>query len=223
MGKVTRFTPEQKRIIKKTRALVCRRLDNEGTGHDWWHTVRVRNNALRIGNAERADMFIVELGALLHDVADWKFHSEKEGGRVAERFLSGLKLDPKTIKRVRYIVDHISFKGGTSSLKLKTLEAQVVRDADRLDALGAIGIARAFAMGGFLRRPVHVPGERPKFFKSKAAYKKYKGTTINHFYEKILKLIDLMHTKTGRKLARGRHKFVKEYLNRFYEEWEGKR
>lgn len=203
---------------------VKKRLDGESTGHDWWHIARVWNNALRIEKAEKADLFIVQLAALLHDIADWKFHNgdHKKGAKIAQEILSKYGVDGKIINHVCKIVLNISFKGAGVKNKIKTLEGKIVQDADRLDAIGAIGIARCFAYGGFVGHQIHDPRIKPKHHKTFAAYKSNKNTSINHFYEKLLSLKNLMNTKTGRKMAQDRHKFMAQYLKRFFKEWEGK-
>jgi uncharacterized protein len=211
------------RIIKKTREFVSKKLAGDTTGHDWFHIQRVVRNARLIGKKEKADLFVVELAALLHDIADWKFHKDpNEGVKLTKSWLSELKLNQNIIDEVVYVVQHISFKGGTNKHKMKTIEGMVVQDADRLDALGAIGIARAFAYGEYKKRPIYDPKILPQNFNKPgdfAKYKNYNGTTINHFYEKILWLRDLMNTRTGYKLAGVREKFVKDYLKQFYKEW----
>ncbi|HEX5429735.1 MAG TPA: HD domain-containing protein [Patescibacteria group bacterium] len=194
-------------ILVKTRGFVRTKLENEATGHDWYHIERVVRAAKLIGKKEKADLFIVELGALLHDIADWKFNQDQHAGeKVTRKWLISLGLDKDNIERVAYIVQNISFKVGANKHKMKSIEGMVVQDADRLDALGAIGVARAFAYGGYKHRMIYDPEGKSE-------------TSIKHFYDKILWLRDLMNTKTGYKLAGEREKFVKNYLKQFYKEW----
>ena len=210
--------------IKQIVLEVKKHLDGEGTGHDWWHIERVLKNGIFIGKAEKADLFIVQLAALLHDIADWKFHNgdHAKGAKISREILSRYCVDEKIINHVCEIVLNISFKGAGVKNKIKTLEGKVVQDADRLDALGAIGIARCFAYGGFSGRQIHNPRIRPNHHKTFAAYKNNKGTSINHFYEKLLLLKNMMNTQTGKKMAQERHKFMEKYLKTFFKEWGGK-
>lgn len=215
---------EKAEIIRKTEDHVRQLLSGESTGHDWWHIQRVWKNAIHIGEEERADMFVVELAALLHDVADWKFHGgdEKAGSRVAREWLVSLGVDEITTAHVCGIVDDISFKGAGVRTAMKTNEGMVVQDADRLDALGAIGIARAFAYGGHKGREIYNPDIPPILHKSFQEYKSANGTTINHFREKLVLLKDLMNTRTGRAMAEERHNYLLNFLEQFQLEWEGK-
>jgi uncharacterized protein len=210
-------------IIQKTADYVCDVLADDATGHDWWHIHRVRQLALRIGRDEEANLFVVELAALLHDIADWKFHDGDEtlGPRRASAWLAGQGVDPTTIDHVAEIVARVSFKGAGVATPMRSLEGNVVQDADRLDALGAIGIARTFAYGAHAGNPIHTPDAAPVQHESFAAYKSAKGTTINHFYEKLLLLADRMNTDTGRVLAKQRHAFMEQFLERFFAEWDG--
>ena len=197
---------------------------NEPTGHDWWHIYRVWKLACKIGIEENADLFVVQLAALLHDIADWKFNdgNEKTGGIVASKLLTEQNIDPLISKKVVTIVNTVSFKGAKVKSTVNTLEGKVVQDADRLDAIGAIGIARTFAYGGSKGRPIYDPTIKPVLHESFDAYKASVSPTINHFYEKLLLLKDQMNTETGRKLAYERHRFMKHYLAQFYDEWTGK-
>jgi uncharacterized protein len=210
-------------VIKKTASFVRKTLENDNTGHDWWHIERVYNTAVHIAKKEKANMFVVELAALLHDIADWKFHQgdEKAGGRKSREWLASLKVDEEVITAVCDIVDNIGFKGGVKN-NIKTIEGKVVQDADRLDAMGAVGISRVFAYGGHKGRPIYNPEEKAKVYKSFSQYKNASPSSINHFYEKLLLLKDLMNTKTGKKLAKKRHDFLKVYLKNFFKEWQGK-
>lgn len=211
-------------IIKKTADFVKKQTLGENTGHDWWHIYRVWQNAKKIGRLEKADMFVVELAALLHDIADYKFHGgdDTKGAKIASHWLTKLKVNKDIIKHVSNIILETSFKGAGVKNKIKTKEGQVIQDADRLDALGAIGIARVFATGAKLNRPIYDPRVKPILHKSFKSYKKHDSHSINHFYAKLLLLKDRMNTKAGKKLALERHQYMKNYLARFYKEWEGK-
>ena len=214
-------------IIRQTETFVKETLQTAEGGHDWFHIERVRNTALHIAKKEKADAFIVELGALLHDIADSKFHDgdENVGPEKARRFLSELGLDTATIEHIENIIRYVSFKTTLDKEKaaFHSKELDVIRDADRLDAIGAIGIARTFNYGGFKNRAIYDPEIRPDLEMDKATYKKSTAPTINHFYEKLLLLKDMMTTATGKAMAEGRHKFLETYLEQFFAEWEGKR
>jgi len=199
-------------------------VDAEG-GHDWWHIYRVWKTAKHIAASEQVDVFVVELGALLHDIADSKFHNGDEsiGPKRAGELLQSLQVDEPVIIHVQNIISHISFKGGNHQQAFRSKELDVVQDADRLDAIGAIGIARAFNYGGFKNRSLHDPGIQPNLAMSREEYKTNKAPTINHFYEKLLLLKDRMNTATGKALAAERHAFMETYLNQFYKEWEGEK
>lgn len=213
-------------LVEKTIDYIKDTLKDAEGGHDWFHTQRVFKNTLLIAKDENVDILVVSLGALLHDVADAKFHggNEEIGPRKAREFLTSLKVPGKTVNHVVNIVRHISFKNSLGKSRKKPFtskELKVVQDADRLDAMGAIGIARAFNFGGFKNRPLYNPEIPPHPNMSKAAYKKSDGPTINHFYEKLLLLKDGMQTKAGKKLAQERHEFMLAYLEQFYKEWNG--
>jgi uncharacterized protein len=212
-------------IIQKTTDHVRSLLSGEGSGHDWFHIERVRNVALRIAREEKADLFIVELAALLHDVADWKFAGgdHDAGHRAAREWLASLNVEPAVMDHVASIIKDLSFKGAGVKTPMKTIEGQCVQDADRLDAIGAIGIARAFAYGGHKGRPLYDPAIPPHPHASFEAYKKNTGPTINHFYEKLLLLKDRMSTNTGRRLAADRHVYLESFLTQFLSEWSGQR
>jgi uncharacterized protein len=200
-------------IIANTEAFVQETLAGEGTGHDWWHIDRVRKNALHIAHEEGADTFIVELGALLHDIADHKFHKgdHEVGPKVAREWLESQSLDEESIERIVHIVGNVSFsKSKQTPLSERPKELQVVQDADRLDALGAVGIARAFAYGGFKQRPLYDPGATGD-----------NDTSVQHFYDKLLLLKDLMNTAAGKRMAESRHAYMEQYLETFYREWNG--
>jgi uncharacterized protein len=211
-------------VIQETRKYVRQKMTGEGTGHDWFHVERVVIMAKRIARKEKgADLFIVEIAALLHDIADWKFHGDETiGAKVSRVWLSSLSVNEEIIEHVCEIVQHISFKGGVNKVKLQTKEGQIVQDSDRLDALGAIGIGRTFAYGGFKGREMYNPDIKPKTFSTLEEYKNAKNTTINHFYEKLLLLKDRMNTKTAKKIAAKRELFMKKFLKEFYKEWGGK-
>lgn len=217
------MNPEQQKIIQRVADGVKKKLEGEGSGHDWWHTVRVWNMAKKIGVQEGADIFIIELAALLHDIADWKFHGgdESAGPRQARLVLEEQQIPEEIISHVCEIIATMSFKGAGVKTEMKTLEGRIVQDADRLDAIGAMGIARAFAYGGHKQRPLHDPAIKPLEHQSKEEYFKSQSTTINHFYEKLLLLKDRMNTQAAKQIAEGRHKYMEEYLERFFKEWEG--
>ncbi|WP_335966774.1 HD domain-containing protein [Galbibacter sp. PAP.153] len=211
--------------IEHTIAFVKEALINAEGGHDWFHIQRVFNNALLIAKDEKkADPLIVGLGALLHDIADAKFHDGDEtiGPKTAETFLRSIKVDETTIEHVKKIIENISFKGGNFNQQFKSLELDIIQDADRLDAIGAIGIARCFNYGGFKNRKLYDPEIAPKMNMSKAEYKKSQSPTINHFYEKLLLLKDRMNTKTGKKIAQKRHEYMEGFLEEFYNEVNGR-
>src|SRR5438552_3597868 len=205
-------------IIQKTTDHVRGLLSGEGSGHDWFHVERVRNVAINIAREEDADSFVVELAALLHDVADWKFAGgdHDAGPRAARDWLATLNVDQAVIDHVAAIIANLSFKGAGVETPMGTIEGRCVQDADRLDALGAIGIARAFAYGGHKGRALYDPAIPPAPHASFEAYKKSTGPTINHFYEKLLLLKDRMNTATGRRLAAERHAFMEQYLEQFF-------
>lgn len=215
---------DKETIVAKTEAYVRELLSGEGSGHDWWHIARVRNLAVAIGEREGADSYVVQLGALLHDVADWKFHDgdASVGPRKAREWLMSLGADEATVAAVEEIVADISFKGAGVKTPMRTLEGKCVQDADRLEALGAIGIGRAFAYGGHANRLMHDPDAQPEQHQSFEQYKTAKGTTVNHFYEKLLLLRERMNTPTGRAIAEERHAFMEEFLRRFFVEWEAR-
>lgn len=209
-------------LIEKTKEFVKKTLGiSDPTAHDWYHVERVLKNSLRIAKTEpSANLGVVKLAALLHDIADWKFtDDETKGGKIARKWLEKNKVDEKIVKQVSDIVDTISYKGGTNP-PMKSTEGKIVQDADRLDAMGAIGIARAFAYGGFKNRAIYDPENKPKLFKNAKDYKNNDGTSVNHFYEKLLLLKGMMNTKMGKQLAAKRHKILEDFLKEFYKEWE---
>lgn len=209
-------------VIQKTEDFVKEKLSGEGTGHDWWHIDRVRRNALTIGKKESVDLLVVELAALLHDIADYKFHGGDEtiGPRLSREWLTSLNVDQKIVNHVSDIVAHISFKGAGVKNKISTIEGKVVQDADRLDAIGAIGIARCFAYNGHIGNEIYSPDTPPVMHKTAEAYKKFKGTAINHFYEKLLLLKDRMNTDTAKAMTEHRHKYMQDFLKEFLAEWD---
>jgi uncharacterized protein len=212
---------KNEKIIDSTIKFVKNKLQNAEGGHDWWHIYRVWNSAKLIAKTEEVDSLIVELGALLHDIADSKFNNGDEtiGPKIAKEFLQSENLDEKTISHIINIIENISFKGGKEIQKFKSLELDVIQDADRLDAIGAIGIARTFNYGGFKNREIFNPDIPPNLEMTKEEYKNSTVPTINHFYEKLLLLKDRMNTETGKKLAEERHVFMEEFLSQFYKEW----
>jgi len=214
---------DKKQILENTIAFVKETLKNAEGGHDWFHIQRVLKNARLIAKNEDVDDFVVSLGALLHDIADSKFHNGDEaiGPKVAEEFLKSQHVDITVIEHVVQIINNISFKGGKVARTFSSLALDVVQDADRLDAIGAIGIARTFNYGGFKNNAIYNPDVLPELNMSKAEYKKGNGTTVNHFYEKLLLLKDKMNTETGKQLAQQRHKYMEGFLEQFYGEWNG--
>lgn len=197
-------------------------MQNDTSGHDWWHVERVRTLALVIGKKENANLFIVELAALLHDVADWKLNeSEEKGKNEIIDILRNNSIDKEKSTHITSIIDGLSFKGAGVETSMDTIEGKVVQDADRLDAIGAIGIARAFAYGGNKKRLMYDPAVLPVFHASFEEYKNSKGPTINHFYEKLLLLKNLMNTDSAKSMAKNRHKFMEKYLNEFNKEISG--
>lgn len=212
-------------IIEQAVEFVKHTLKNAEGGHDWWHIQRVWNNAISIAHTEGGNLFVIELAALLHDIADAKFHggNEELGPQMAKQFLESLKVENEVIEHVQQIIRYISFKGGNFKIGFQSLELQIVQDADRLDALGAIGIARAFNYGGFKNRELYNPNIQPLMNMTKEEYKNSNAPTINHFYEKLLLLKDRMNTETGKKLAEQRHLFMESFLEQFYLEWNGDR
>ncbi len=210
-------------VIKNTVEFVQKTLGDAEGGHDWFHIQRVYNNAKLIAEGENANRFIVKLGALLHDIADYKFHNgdESKGPQMASDFLKTQEVSKEDTAHIIKIIENVSFKGGNEKQSFNSTELQIVQDADRLDALGAIGIARTFNYGGFKGRALYDPEIEPNLNMTKEEYKASTAPTINHFYEKLLLLKDLMNTETGRKIAEERHRFMENYLQQFYSEWDG--
>jgi uncharacterized protein len=212
-------------IVHKTILFVQEKLENAEGGHDWFHIERVYKNALLIAENEVCDVNVVKLGALLHDIADSKFHDGDEaiGPKIAREFLESENADEVTIQHVINIIENLSFKGGNAEKTFSSVELDIVQDADRLDAMGAIGIARTFNYGGFKNRPLHNPNIAPNLHMSKEEYKNSEAPTINHFYEKLLLLRYKMNTETGKKIAQERHQFMINFLSQFYAEWDGEK
>lgn len=214
--------------IQKAKEFVKKELYGETTGHDYWHSLLVWRNAKNIGKTENADMLVVELAALLHDIGDWKISGgESTGAEKNRKFLEEIKIDEKRIQHILDIIEGLAFKGSIDK-PLLSIEGQIVQDADRLEALGAIGIARAFASGQKFRQEIYNPDIKPAPHRNPEDYKKQytgerKNTSINHFYEKLLFIKDLMNTEAAKKIAEERHLYMKQFLTRFYEEWEGKK
>ncbi|MEX0288754.1 MAG: HD domain-containing protein [Flavobacteriaceae bacterium] len=216
----------QNQLIEKTKAFVKETLEGAEGGHDWFHIERVYKNSLLIAEEEKADTFVVSLAALLHDIADAKFHGGDEtiGPKLARDFLLKHRVEEATVEHVEQIIRNISFKNSLEkrSNPFNSTELKIVQDADRLDAIGAIGIARTFNYGGYKNRKLYDPDIPPDLSMNKETYKKANSPTINHFYEKLLLLKDKMNTDAGKRLAEERHKFMLQYLEHFYKEWNGK-
>lgn len=210
-------------IIDKTIFFVKEQLQCAEGGHDWFHVQRVFRNALLISENETCNLEVVKLGALLHDIADSKFHDGDEtiGPKIARDFLEKQQVSEEIIGHVVLIIQNISYKGGNFEQQFTSKELEIIQDADRLDALGAIGIARMFNYGGFKNRPIYNPEIAPNLKMDKEAYKNNNAPTLNHFYEKLLLLKDKMNTDTGKKLAEDRHNYMVRFLSQFYAEWDG--
>ena len=207
-------------IIEKTKIFVKDKLYGEGSGHDWFHIERVYNLATYICEKENGDEFIVKMTALLHDIDDWKFKKENNTDTtVTENFLKSMNIDEKYINIILNIIKTMSFKGGVVDSTQHTLEGKIVQDADRLDAIGAIGIARTFAYGGSKNRLIYNPNIKPIEYTSLDDVKNKDNHTVNHFYEKLFKLKDLMNTDTAKHIALERHRFMELFLEEFYYEW----
>lgn len=212
------------KLIEATKAFVKKDLKYAEGGHDWFHTLRVYNNAELIAKKENVNMLVVKLSALLHDIADPKFNDGDEtiGPKKASKFLLEQNVDSEIIEHVTKIIENMSFKNSFDlNPTFTSKEMEVVQDADRLDAIGAIGIARCFNYGGFKNRALYNPEIPPKLNMTKAEYKNSDSPTINHFSEKLLLLKDQMNTKTGKRIATDRHKYMEGFLKQFYNEWEG--
>ncbi len=216
--------PKENKLIEETALFVQEQLKEAEGGHDWWHILRVWNNTKLIAKSEGVDPLIVQLSALLHDIADPKFHNGDEtiGPSIAREYLESKDVMEPIIQHVVSIIENMSYKNSLGELSFNSTEMQVVQDADKLDAIGAIGIARAFNYGGFKNRAIFDPTIKPQLDMTKEEYKNSTAPTINHFYEKLLLLKDMMHTKTGKQIAEQRHRYMEDYLKQFYGEWEGR-
>lgn len=211
-------------IIEATIAFVKEELYGAEKGHDWWHAWRVWQLCRELLKTEQGNVRLCELGALLHDISDHKFNdgNEEKGLLKAEKFMKSIKLSPDEISSVIDICKNISFKGGLKETTEKSPELKIVQDADRLDAMGAIGIARSFHYGGFRNRCIYDPGIPPKTYSSAEEYRNSESPTLNHFHEKLLLLKDKMNTPTGKRMAERRHRFMLDFLTEFFNEWAGK-
>jgi uncharacterized protein len=212
-------------LVSKTIFFVKQKLENAEGGHDWFHIERVYKNALAISRNENCDELVVKLSALLHDIADSKFHKGDEtiGPKIAREFLASENVPEETILQVVNIINNISYKGGNFEKVYHSKELDIVQDADRLDAIGAIGIARTFNYGGFKNRPMYNPSIPPNLHMSKEEYKNSEAPTLNHFYEKLLFLKEKMNTETGKQIAEQRHHYMETFLSQFYAEWDGEK
>lgn len=214
------MTNEQ--IIQQTVDFIRKEFSGDSAGHDWWHIYRVWKNAIAICEIEKADSFIVQLAALLHDLDDWKFNETGDETPLrAKAWLESCNVGSSIADSVCRIIMHISYKGAGVENKMDSLEGFIVQDADRLDAIGAIGIGRAFAYGGYKNRPLYDPDSPPQMHASFEEYKNSKSATINHFYEKLLLLKDRMNTQTAKRIAEERHDVMVKFLDQFMLEWEG--
>jgi uncharacterized protein len=214
---------ETDKILENTIHFVKDQLKGAEGGHDWFHIERVYNNALLISKKETGNIFVVSLAALLHDIADSKFHNGDEsiGPKIAKEFLQTQNIKLEIIEHIVNIIKNTSFKGGNFTKDFESKELDIVQDADRLDAIGAIGIARCFNYGGFKEREIYNPKIKPNLKMTKEEYKNANAPSINHFYEKLLLLKNKMNTNTGKALAEKRHAFMLLYLDQFYREWNG--
>jgi uncharacterized protein len=215
---------EKQEIINKTAEFARNFFEGENSGHDWFHTERVWKMAKYLAEKENAGLFVTEMAALLHDVADWKLNDgdEKAGLKKVQNWLEGNTVEEKAIEHILSIIDRMSFSKETEGKKIDTVEGFVVQDADRLDAIGAIGVARTFAFGGTRNRKIYDPNIKPKTIATFEQYKNGESTSINHFYEKILLLKDRLNTKAAKEIGEERHKFVEDFLKQFLKEWEGR-
>lgn len=211
----------QQKHLLRTEKFVRNIFKNEGSGHDWWHVYRVKNYALEIAKKEKGNLYLVEMAALLHDLDDWKL-KKAPGENRTQKWLNHLGIEEKAAAQILEIISQVSFKGARVKTKPATTEAEIVQDADRLDAIGAIGIARTFAYGGSKSRLIYDPETEPVLHDNFKAYKNSAAPTINHFYEKLLLLKERMNTETGKKMAESRHRFMESFLEQFFNEWEVK-
>ena len=208
----------ENQVLRQTGEYIEILFANEESGHDWWHIHRVRNLALKIAETEGGSRFIIEMAALLHDLDDWKINGDEKGGR-AVAWLKNIKASENEIQKIKEIIDQVSYKGAGVSTNATSIEAKIVQDADRLDAIGAIGIARTFAYGGNKGRPIYLPQIKPELHNDFESYKKGTAPTINHFYEKLLLLKKRLNTRTAIEMAEKRHIFMEEFLEQFFLEW----
>jgi uncharacterized protein len=212
----------QQEIIQRTVEFVKNEFQDDSSGHDWWHIHRVWKNALAICRHEQADEFIVQLAALLHDLDDWKFNEgDDETPHRARAWMESCEVDRGIVAKVCEIIMNVSFKGAQVKNRMNSLEGFIVQDADRLDAIGAIGIARAFAYGGYKDRPLYDPQLPPQMHATFEQYRNSKSATINHFHEKLLLLKDMMNTPTAKRVAQERHDVMLRFLDQFMKEWDG--
>ncbi len=215
------ITDEKQKVVIQTERFIREFFSNESSGHDWWHIFRVREMAVKIAKIEGGNLFQIEMAALLHDLDDWKLNFEKEKIKT-EEWLARFSLNHADVSEILLIISQVSFKGAGVKTSATTLESQIVQDADRLDAMGAIGIARAFAYGGHKGRLIYEPEKEPVFHADFETYKKGNAPSINHFYEKLLLLKNRMNTETAKQMAKQRHEFMEDYLKQFFDEWENK-
>ena len=213
---------QQKELTSATEDFIKQHFATDSSGHDWWHIHRVRNMAVHLAEKEGGNLFLIEMAALLHDLDDWKL-ANGEATSKTKSWLNNIGINKKDAERIEQIIEQVSFKGAGVETKADSLEAQIVQDADRLDAIGAIGIARTFAYGGNKGRLIHHPDIEPQFHDSFEEYKKTTAPTINHFYEKLLLLKDRMNTKAAKKIAEERHRFMEDFLEQFFYEWDCKK
>ncbi|MCS6595232.1 HD domain-containing protein [Bacillus cereus] len=220
----TNLNISKEEIIQAARDFALAELGGDSSGHDWWHVHRVTEMAKTIAKKENANIYVAELAALLHDVADEKLNQDEETGvNKVKNWMSENGIDEESAAHILEIITTMSFKGGTSKKVMSTLEGKIVQDADRLDAMGAMGISRVMCYSGFKGRPIHHPDMKPRENLTLEEYRSGKDTAIMHFYEKLLKLKDTMNTVTGKEMAEGRHAFLETYLDQFYAEWDAKR
>ncbi len=212
----------QKSILSATENYIRQTFETEGSGHDWWHIYRVWKLAVQIQKNEGGDLFIIEMAALLHDLDDWKLKSGNHLQNKTQQWLEKLEVTKVEKAKIIEVIQQVSFKGAGVETPALSAEVKIVQDADRLDAIGAIGIARTFAYGGNKNRLIYNPEIKPEMHENFEAYKNSTAPTINHFYEKLLLLKERLNTDSAKEIAKGRHKFMEDFLQRFFEEWEGK-
>ncbi len=213
--------PFEKQLLLKTEEYIKATFENEGSGHDWWHIHRVQNMAIKLAEKEGGNLFLIEMAALLHDLDDWKLNSTNESKTA--KWLKDINVDNVQAESILKIIEQVSFKGAGVENKATSIEARIVQDADRLDAIGAIGVARTFAYGGHKSRPIYHPDIKPVLHSDFESYKNNTAPTINHFYEKLLLLKKSLNTETAIEIAKNRHIFMETFLQQFFAEWDGKR